>query len=70
MRRHDRGNAIDCRLVIEQNIAAAIHLQVNETGRQPNTCRQTPYFSRTGHIPARDDGDDAAVINHNRMIGV
>ncbi len=40
VRRRDRRNSLHGRLVIEQNVAAAVDLRVDETGREPGAGRE------------------------------
>ncbi len=63
----DRRNAVRRRLVVEQHVAAAVHLHVDEAGREPGA---GPAASRTGsparQVGARHDRDDRRCLRSRR----
>ena len=69
MRRRDLANTLQRRLIIEQHVSAAVHLQIDKSRGEPCTLRQDPHGDRPRHLPARHDLRDAsAVHDHGRTL--
>ncbi len=66
----DRGDALRRRFVVEQNVAAAIDLHVDEAGCEPRALRQRPRRHPRRHVAARDDGGDTGAVDHHRAIAM
>ena len=70
MRRGDGANAVGRRLIVEQHVAAAVHLQVDEAGREPEAIRQVMRRHRRRQVGARHQRDDAGALDHDRGVAL
>ena len=69
MRRGDRADTVRGRLVVEQHICAAVHLQIDEPGGEPCAFRQDPDGDRPRQFRPRHDLRDArAMHDHGSTI--
>ena len=66
MRRRDRADALHARLIVEEYVAAAIHLQVDESGCQPRTRGQHVNGDRPRQVRRGDDIGDARTVDDDR----
>ena len=64
MRARNRTHAIGGRLIIEQNAAAPVHLQIYEPGRHENACGNTRLQPTERNLARRNEAGDAAVLDH------
>src|SRR5258708_38169037 len=68
MRPQDLLYGLGRRRIIEQNIAAAIDLNVDKAGRQPDSVRQFMHWHGWSDFGARKDvADTCAVDNYSRV---
>ena len=71
MRGGDGANAFDRRHVVEQDVAAAIDLHVDEAGREPCAIRQVAQSAcATATSFAGRDRDDACALDDDRGVAV
>jgi hypothetical protein len=68
VRRDDRANSISRRRIVEQYIAAAIDLDIDEAGREPGVFGQLADRHRPGDLRARNDGGDLAAVNQHGCV--
>src|SRR5262245_53864250 len=61
----NRAHAVFGRPIIEQNAAAAVHLQVYKASRQQNACRNTRLPPIGWNLAGRSDTGDAAAPDHH-----
>ncbi len=66
----DRGDALGGRLVVEQDVAAAVDLHVDEPWREPRAVRQRLRRHPGRHLAARDEGGDAGTVDHHGAIAM
>ena len=65
MRRRDRANASARRLIVEQHVAAAVHLHIDEPGRQPCAFRQDVRRHGSRQVRTRHDLRDAGAVQRS-----
>jgi hypothetical protein len=70
MRAGDGPHALRRRLVVEQSPAAAVDLEVDETGSQYGVVRQSAQWPSVRNLPRRRQPADAAVLDHHRGVAV
>jgi hypothetical protein len=70
MRGGDRARPFDCRLIVEQHVAAAIDLKIDKAWRQPDALRHGPKRYRCRKFGARHDADDARTFDHDGRIAL
>src|SRR5262249_4872304 len=63
MRHRDRADALHGRLIVEEYVAAAIHLQADESGRQPRTLRQRLNGNLPRQVRRGDEIGDARPVH-------
>ena len=68
MRGENGCNSCRRRLVVEQHIAAAVHLKVDETRREPGPFRQILDGDFIGNIAASHNGGDARIPDENGAV--
>ena len=68
VRRRDGGNSVRGRVVVEQHVSAAIHLSVDEAGRQPGLARQRVTADRFRHVVPAHHRADPPVFDHHGAI--
>src|SRR5262245_41772063 len=61
----NRAHAVGGRLVIEQNAAAAVHLQVYKAGRHENACSNTRLLPIGWNLAGWSETGDAAALDHH-----
>ena len=66
MRRTDRGDALDGRLVVEQHAAAAVDLRIDEAGNEPAVLEVDRVRRRTVECGYRHD---PAALDRDRRAG-
>ena len=65
MRRRDRGDRLGARRIIEQDVAAAIDLEIDEAGREPEAVRQRIDERHSGDFRPWDDLRDPRAVDHD-----
>src|SRR5262245_48358829 len=65
MCRRDRADAFGAWDIIEENVAAAVHLQVDKPGREPAPCWKSQNRCRRGKLSARYQGNDPLLFDNN-----
>ena len=69
MRRCDAANALHGRLIVEQHVAAAVCLQVDESGRKPRIFRQLAKEHGPRQLARRHEIHDASTVHdHGGML--
>ena len=66
VRRRDRAKPVDRRLIVEQHVAAAVHLQVDEAGSQPCPRRQDANRMVVRQVGRRHQLGDAGAVDDHR----
>ena len=65
----DRAHGFGGRRVVQQHVAAAIDLDVDEARREPGVVRQVANRNGAGDVVARDDGaNPVAIDQHCRVV--
>ena len=70
MRGDDRGDPLHGRRVVEQDVAAAIDLDIDKAGRQPGTVRQPADRQRARQVTRQDQGADPAAFDDDGVVTV
>ena len=70
MRPGDGAHAVGRRLIVEENAAAAIDLQIDEARGQEGAGRQARLRPIGGNLAPGPEPDDAAVPNQHRGFGM
>ena len=66
----DRGDALRRRLIVEQDVAAAVDLHVDEAWREPRAVRQRARRHPGRHFATRDERGDAGAVDHHGAIAM
>jgi hypothetical protein len=70
MRGGDLRDCLGRRFVVEKDIAAAIHLHIDESGREPGAIGEFMQSHPGRHVAARHKGRDAVAFDDHRAIRV
>ncbi len=68
MRRRDRADALQGRLIVEEYVTPAIHLQVDESRRQPSTLRQRMNGDPPRQVRRGDEVGDAHTVHDDGCV--
>ena len=66
MRGSDRGNTFRRRVVVEQDVAAAIDLDVDKAGREPGPLGELAPRDRGGQVAPRDQPGNGGALDDDR----
>ena len=70
MRRDDGGDAFHGWRVVEQDVAAAIDLDIDKAGGQPCAIRKPANRQSVGQVTRRTQGADPAAFDDDGMLAV
>ena len=68
MCRYDRSDPFRCRRIVEQDVAAAIDLDIDKAGRQPGAVRQILHWHAAWQVAPRHHRGDRAGFNDDDVV--